>query len=183
MSGIRASRNMRADAKWRLLVVPLAACQAPHLKAVEPATGYPRQLLAVEGDTERAWVAWDHGTPQEVWLYTGPQGTRYFQIPPEAAPGAHEVVLCNSIGSSQPVQVDVLPAPSSYPPPRIEDVALLALDVAGNDATLVLLTVSAANMDTGATLTVTDQGAGRTHRSRRASSARSSRTTSVDRGA
>ena len=128
------------------------ACgSAPMLNAVVPGTGYPRQLLAVDGQTGGASVVWDAGTADEMEITTGLLGTQYFQIPQDAAPGPHAVALKNASGTSSTVTVTVLPE-APFPAPRIEDIGIV--DMQGAGPTDVLLTVSAANLDVDATVAI-----------------------------
>jgi hypothetical protein len=134
-----------------LLGTALSACTSPpDLDAVEPATGYPRQLLGVDGDTLFAEVVWDAGLPSETSIYNGLFGTNYFQIPVTSSSGSHPVALRNSNGTSGTVNVTVLAPSGAFPAPRIEDVGLLA--VSSGSPPDVLLTVAAANLDTDAAL-------------------------------
>ena len=128
-----------------------ACASAPTLNAVVPGTGYPRQLLAVDGTTLGASVVWDAGSASEIELTTGLLGTQYFQIPDTASAGAHTVAIRNSNGTSSTTTVTVL-SPASFPAPRIEDVGIVEMDGAGPAD--VLLTVSAANLDVDATVAV-----------------------------
>lgn len=92
-------------------VASLAACAstpAPSLVSVFPETGYPRQLIGVNGRTNLASVVWDPGLPTEVMISSGLAGTNYFQIPTNATPGAHQVALRNSGGDSAPATVTVI---------------------------------------------------------------------------
>jgi hypothetical protein len=143
-----------------LLAIAGASCSAPPtLTAVLPDTGYPRQLLAVDGTTLFASVVWDIGGPTEAVLYNGLLGTSYFQIPANAAAGDYPVAIRVSGQTSQAVQVTVLQNPSTtFPDPRIEDVGILAVSGAGPAD--VALTVAAANLDVDATVTVTETVAG-----------------------
>jgi hypothetical protein len=128
---------------------------APTLTAVLPATGYPRQLLAVDGSTLFASVVWDAGLPSEAVMYNGLFGTSYFQIPVNAKPGDHPVAIRTSGGTSPTVQVTVLPSPSHpFPAPRIEDVGVIA--VAGSGPVDVVFAVSAANLDVDASVTASE---------------------------
>jgi hypothetical protein len=125
---------------------------SPSLNAVLPGSGYPRQLLAVDGTTLFASVVWDVGLATETVLYNGLFGTRYFQIPATATAGTHPVALRNSRGTSSSQNVTVLASSGTFPAPRIEDVGLRA--VSGTGPVNVLLVVTAANLDVDATMTV-----------------------------
>jgi len=126
----------------------------PTLNAVLPDTGYPRQLLAVDGATLYGSVVWDVGLGTETAIYNGLFGTTYFQIPDNAAPGLHPVAIRNSLGTSSATQVMVLPSQGTFPAPRIEDIGVLL--AAGSGPVDVGLTIAAANLDLNATVTVTE---------------------------
>lgn len=156
---------------FRILAAAVAALTGcactippPVLMAVEPDSGYPRQLLSIDGTTRFASIVWDAGSPSEQVIYNGLFGTSYFQIPASAVPGSsHPVAIRNSNGTSQTVQVEVLGNPDGsapqFPKPRIEDVGLLLVDE--GPPTNIALTVSAANLDANATVTVVEiTGAG-----------------------
>ena len=94
-----------------ILLAAGASCSAtppPVLNAVLPDTGYPRQLLAVDGATLYGSVVWDVGLGTETAIYNGLFGTTYFQIPDNAAPGLHPVAIRNSLGTSSATQVVVM---------------------------------------------------------------------------
>jgi hypothetical protein len=135
-----------------LLVNMGCTTRPPTLSAIVPGTGYPRQLLSVDGDSLFASVIWDVGLPTETSIYNGLFGTRYFQIPATAAAGVHPVALRNSNGSSSTVNVTVLAASGTFPPPRIEDIGIFSTSATANPD--VLLMVTGANLDTDATVTV-----------------------------
>ena len=83
----------------------------PTLKGIVPGTGYPRQLVAVDGTTAGVSVVWDVGGT-EIEFVTGLFGTQYFQIPEGATAGPHMVALRNPNGTSSTTTVTVLnPAP------------------------------------------------------------------------
>jgi hypothetical protein len=145
--------RFRTVAGVLLLAVAASGC-TPRLDAVYPNRGYPRQLLAVQGETALAGVVWDVGKPGEKVLYNGLFGTQYFQIPSDAVPGTYDVALRNGNGTSSSLSVTVLPAAGTFPAPRIEDIALFG--VAGAGPYDLLLTVSAANLDVDATVAVTE---------------------------
>jgi hypothetical protein len=141
-----------------LFVVAASGCAPPTLTAVVPGSGYPRQLLAVNGTTGFAAVVWDVGGNEKV-LYNGVFGTQYFQIPTDATPGDHAVAIRNSKGTSSSVTVTVLPSSGTFPAPRIEDFGILA--TVGNGPVDLAMTVAAANLDVDATVSVTETlGAG-----------------------
>ena len=133
--------------------ISTSGCSKPTLNAVVPSTGYPRQLLAVDGETFLAGVVWDVGLPTETILYNGLFGTSYFQIPTNATQGSHPVAIKTNSGTSNTVQVNVLKF-HTFPAPRIEDVGIVAVD--GGGPVDVALTVAAANLDVDATLTVAE---------------------------
>ena len=144
------------------LAIALSAC-SPKLDAITPGDGFPRQLLAVQGTTLWASVVWDVGLPTEQVMYNGVFGTTYFQIPTNATPGDHPVAIRNSNGTSASMMVSVLP-PEDYrddptrttpyfPRPRIEDVAVLFATANGTMFDMGI-TVSAANLDINATVTI-----------------------------
>jgi hypothetical protein len=135
-----------------LLVNMGCTTRPPTLNAIVPGTGYPRQLLSVDGDSLFASVIWDVGLPTETSIYNGLFGTRYFQIPATATAGVHPVILRNSNGSSSTVNVTVLAASGTFPPPRIEDIGIFSTSATANPD--VLLMVTGANLDTDATVTV-----------------------------
>jgi hypothetical protein len=146
-------RRLRSVVTTGLALLAAGACECPpELTAVHPGSGYPRQLLAVEGKTTFASVVWDIGLPTETLLYNGLFGTNYFQIPAAATPGAHPVALRNSDGTSTSIDVTVLPASGAFPAPRIEDVGLLGLNGSGPVDALVMVT--GANLDVNATVTI-----------------------------
>jgi hypothetical protein len=146
--------NAPARSAFAMLVVALAAagCGQPDLDGVVPARGYPRQLLAVQGDTVLASVVWNAGAADEKEMYNGLFGTQYFQIPEDAKPGTYNVALRNADGTSPSLTVEVLARPKAFPPPRIEDIGILA--VAGTGPVDLALTVAAANLDVDATVAV-----------------------------
>lgn len=152
-----ALRQIRLSFLCRTGLVVLTATQVgctnpPTLNSVEPDTGYPRQLLSANGTNLFASVVWDPGLPTETVIYNGFLGTRYFQIPDNATTGTHAVALRNSNGDSATVNVSVLAPSGAFPAPRIEDVGIFGV---GSGATPdIALTVSAANLDTDATVTV-----------------------------
>jgi hypothetical protein len=127
-----------------------ASCNPPKLKAVLPDTGYPRQVLAIDGTTQFASVVWDVGLGSEKEMYNGLFGTSYFQIPEKVKPGLHPVAIRNSLGTSTVRKVMVLPSRGQFPRPRIEDFGLLFL--AGSGPVDVVLTTAAANIDLNATV-------------------------------
>jgi hypothetical protein len=135
------------------VVISISACGNPTLKAIAPSTGYPRQLLAVDGDTLLASVIWDIGRPTETALPAGFFGTRYFQIPKNASQGLHPVAIATHNGISNIVWVSVLEY-HAFPAPRIEDVAIMAVDADG--AVNIALTVAAANLDVDASVKVAE---------------------------
>lgn len=140
-----------------IAILLLAACvpdTPPTLNSVSPATGYPRQLLAVSGDITGASVVWDVGLPTEQVFTNGLFGTSYFQIPANAAPGAHPVAMRRKGLTSSSLNVTVLAASGTFPTPRIEDFSIWGID-ANTDGTVNLnLIVTAANMDIAATITL-----------------------------
>ena len=153
----KASARARYGAAILVAALSSYACSTfacstgpPTLNGVVPSTGYPRQLLAVDGTTLGVSVVWDVGGT-EIEMATGLFGTQYFQIPEGATAGDHMVALRNANGTSSMATVTVL-APAPFPAPRIEDVGILAMGGAG--PVDVLLTVSAANLDVNATVTV-----------------------------
>jgi Tol biopolymer transport system component len=124
---------------------------APVLNSIASSTGYPRQMLSVNGDTTGANVIWDAGVVNgnEITINTGQGGTRYFQIPADARPGAHPVALRSEVGTSNIVCVTVQASSGDFPAPRIEDIGLN-----GRDGSDIAITISAANMDSNAQLTI-----------------------------
>ena len=138
-------------------VPPSGSCTAtepsssgPRLDSIEMSTGYPRQLLSVNGDTDDASVIWSAGdTSTETTISTGQGGTRYFQIPDTAGPGIYPVALRTSAGTSNIRCVTVKPASGTFPGPRVQYIGLNGRT--GND---LAVTVSAANLDQDATMTV-----------------------------
>ncbi len=135
-------------------LLPLVACTTspPTLSAILPNSGYPRQLLAVDGTTFLAKVVWDVGLATETELSNGYLGTAYFQIPAGASPGTHPVAIRNSNDTSSTVNVTVLAPSGSFPPPRIEDVG--TFDRNGTGPVNIALMVSAANLDVDAAVQV-----------------------------
>ena len=138
-------------------IPPSGSCTAtepsgsgPRLNSIEMSTGYPRQLLSVNGDTDDASVIWSAGdTSTETTISTGQGGTRYFQIPDTAGPGIYPVALRTSAGTSNIRCVTVKPASGTFPGPRVQYIGLNGRT--GND---LAVTVSAANLDQDATMTV-----------------------------
>ena len=132
----------------------LAGCsRPPDIDAVEPASGYPRQLLGVDGDTLFASVVWDAGLPTETQIYSGLFGTNVFQIPNGAVVGTHPVALRNNNGTSPTtVDVTVLASSGAFPAPRIADIGILSMTSGANPD--IALTVAAANLDTNATVSI-----------------------------
>ena len=106
---------------WPLAFVLFASgtgcVPTPTLSAFAPGSGYPRQLLAVQGTTLFASIVWDVGQPTETVLQNGLFGTNYFQIPATATPGVHAVAMRNSRGTSAPQNVTVLAASGAFPAP------------------------------------------------------------------
>ncbi len=134
-----------------LLAFAMQNC-TPTLNAVVPDTGYPRQLLALDGNVLFASLVWDIGLPTQQTITTGFLGTRFFQIPDGAAPGVHPVALTNSNGTSATVDVTVLAPSGNFPAPRMADIDIF--NVGTGSPFDIALTVSAANLDTDATVTV-----------------------------
>ena len=128
---------------------PTPAGAAPVLNSIDMSSGYPRQMLAVNGDTTGASVIWGAGSGTETTITTGVGGTRYFQIPENATPGSYPVAIRVGADTSNIVCVTVLAVSGAFPAPRIEDIGLN-----GRTGSDIALTVSAANMDADATLTV-----------------------------
>lgn len=128
---------------------PTPAGAAPVLNSIDMSSGYPRQMLAVNGDTTGASVIWGAGSGTETTITTGVGGTRYFQVPENATPGSYPVAIRVGANTSNIVCVTVLAVSGAFPDPRIEDIALN-----GRTGSDVALTVSAANMDADATLSV-----------------------------
>jgi len=128
---------------------PTPAGAAPVLNSITMSSGYPRQMLAVDGDTIGASVIWGAGSGTETTITTGVGGTKYFQIPENATPGSYPVAIRVGANTSNIVCVTVFAVSGAFPAPRIEDIALN-----GRTGSDIALTVSAANMDADATLTV-----------------------------
>jgi Tol biopolymer transport system component len=124
---------------------------APVLNSIASSSGYPRQMLAVNGDTTGASVIWDAGVlnGSEITITTGQGGTRYFQVPAAAGPGMHPVALRSAAGTSNIVCVTVQASSGDFPAPRIEDIGLN-----GRDGSDIAITISAANMDSDARLRI-----------------------------
>jgi hypothetical protein len=163
-------KDMITRLGWRIVATAATAitcCSCtvpvPVLNSVVPGTGYPRQLLAVDGTTLFASVVWDPG-PNEKVLYNGLFGTSYFQIPTDATAGPHMVALRNNNRTSGTVQVNVLPNqdfrddPTAtkpyFPAPRIEDIGVLL--AGGSGPVQLALTIAAANLDVDAKVTITE---------------------------
>ena len=121
----------------------------PSLNAIAMNTGYPRQLLAIDGDTNGASVIWGTGTSFETEIVSGQGGTRYFQIPPTSGTGIFPVALRTAAGTSNIRCVTVRQASGVFPAPRVQYIGLNGRT--GND---LAVTVSAANLDQDATMTV-----------------------------
>lgn len=150
-----STRAKLASVWLALLLVALPACtveESPEISSVEPNRGYPRQLLAVRGDTLQASVVWDVGLSTETEIFRGLFSTNYFQIPAGATPGTHPIALRNSEGTGPSVNVDVLAGSGDFPAPRVEDVGVFGST--GTTTLDLILTLAAANMDTTATITV-----------------------------
>ena len=145
-------RNLGPRLLLTLALSGAAGCNPPVLTSIDPGTGYPRQLLAVNGSTFLASVVWDVGLATETVLTNGFLGTNYFQVPAGASAGVHPVALRNSVGTSGSVDVTVLAPSGTFPAPRIEDVGLRWFEGAGPVG--IALVVTAANMDVDATMTV-----------------------------
>ena len=133
---------------------PTSPGAAPVLNSIATSTGYPRQMLAVNGDTSGASIVWNVdvpgvANPNEITITTGQGGTRYFQIPDNAAPAIYPVALRAGANTSNIVCVIVKPSSGAFPAPRIEDIGLN-----GRTGSDIAITISAANMDSDARLTV-----------------------------
>jgi len=135
-----------------LLLFAGCGCGETRLDGIEPSTAYPRQLLSLYGDVADE-VIWDAGLATERTVRAGPLGTVYFQVPDDAPPGDHPVAVRTSAGTSSTESVKVLEASGSFPAPRVQDVAVYRSTPASGGVDL-LLTVSAANLDTDARVTV-----------------------------
>ena len=149
-----ASNRWQVIGGLLLAVFLLTGCQAPTLNTVMPSDGYPRQLLAVDGSTALTRVVWDVGLSTETELQNGLFGTSYFQIPAGASPGVHPVAIRNSQGTSSSVNVTVLAPSGAFPAPQIKDFGVLGMNAAGGGNVDLLLTVSGANLDVNADVTV-----------------------------
>jgi len=128
---------------------PTPPAGAPVLNSIDMNSGYPRQMLSVQGDTANASVIWGAGSGTETTITTGVNDTRYFQVPDNAAPGSYPVAIEVGAARSNIVCVTVLAASGVFPGPRIDYIGLN-----GRTGSDIALTVSAANMDQDATLTV-----------------------------
>ena len=128
---------------------PTPAGAVPVLNSITMSSGYPRQMLAVDGDTGGARVIWGAGSGTETIIETGQGGTRYFQVPETAQPGPHPVAIRAGANTSNIVCVTVRAVSGAFPAPRIEDIGLN-----GRTGSDVAMTISAANLDAEATLTV-----------------------------
>jgi hypothetical protein len=112
-------------------------------------------MLAVNGDTAGASIVWNANVPNapvpgnEIIITTGQGGTRYFQIPDNAAPAIYPVALRTGADTSNIVCVTVKASSGTFPAPRIEDIGLN-----GRTSSDIAITVSAANMDSDARLTI-----------------------------
>ncbi|KAA3617297.1 MAG: hypothetical protein D8M58_03065 [Calditrichaeota bacterium] len=155
LSPVIARPRFRSSVLLMLVLLLTMSCtKAPVLNAIDSSDGYPRQLLAVDGNTLFASVVWDVGLPTETTLYNGLFGTSYFQIPTTATPGVHPVAIRNNKGTSSSVNVTVLGTSGTFPAPRIEDVGILGISDVGGGNIDVAITISAANMDVDATISV-----------------------------
>lgn len=152
MTACHPSVLLRRLAIVATLFATAGCISSPVLNAITPGNGYPRQLLGVDGTTLFASVVWDVGLATETVVYNGLFGTSVFQIPANAAPGAHPVAIRNSIGTSGTKTVTVLAPSGTFPAPRIEDVGLLNLN--GTGPVDVAFVVTAANLDVNATVQV-----------------------------
>ena len=130
-----ASRTRRAWClvAWAILAVAGSSCcpSRRSLTQVMPDTGYPRQLMEVDGATLYASVVWDAGLGPEKELYNGLFGTSLFQIPDKATPGPHPVAIRNSLGTSATKQVTVLASQGVFPPRASKTSACSWLEATG----------------------------------------------------
>ena len=135
--------------------VPSGSCTptppgaAPILNSIATNIGYPRQMLAINGDTAGASIVWNAGTSNETTITTGAGGSRYFQIPDNAAPAIYPVALRTGADTSNIVCVTVKASSGTFPAPRIEDIGLN-----GKTGSDIAIIISAANVDADARLTV-----------------------------
>lgn len=133
-----------------------ASPDVPAFTPLSP-TAYQRQVVGVGGDTLFAWAVLDPGTAEELELSTGIFGTTFFQVPVDTTAGTHDVLLRNASGDSPPEQLEVRDLDQSlWPAPRIEDVGVFYDEIEPGGS--LLLTVSAANLDVDATVSVRSGG-------------------------
>lgn len=138
------------------LVVCISCDTPPSFTGVQPAQGVPRQILAVDGtDLFGSTVLWDAGLGTQVPALATFLGSRYFQIPAAASVGLHPVQLeRNGFLSTNIVNITVNTMSGTWPAPRIEDTGLIGITATGGNNADVWLSISVANVDPDATVTV-----------------------------
>jgi len=139
-----------------IFILGCSGCPTAVLTSIQPSQGIPRQILAVEGnDLDFASVIWDAGLVTEASALSTFLSARYFQIPPTATVGNHPVRLSRGGNlSANTIDVTVNEMQGAWPAPRIEDVGLSKINADGERSADVWLTVSVANVDPDATVSV-----------------------------
>lgn len=153
---------MLKTANWSLALLAFmsfigcSGCPKAILNGIQPSAGVPRQILAVDGDRlDFASVVWDAGLGSEATALSTFFSARYFQIPSTAGVGSHPVRLERGGNlSDNTVSVTVNALSGTWPAPRVEDVGLSRIVASGGSNADVWLTVSVANVDPDATVSV-----------------------------
>ncbi len=137
-------------------ILGCSGCPKAVLTSIQPPQGVPRQILAVNGDKlDFASVVWDAGLVSEATAFSTFISARYFQIPAGTSVGSHPVRLKRGGNlSDNTINVTVNAMNGSWPAPRIEDVGLSRIVASGGTSADVWLTVSVANVDPDATVSV-----------------------------
>jgi hypothetical protein len=131
-----------------------AACKAPKISYLEPATGPERTLVEIHGSNRfLASAYWDAGSASEVALTAGFLSADLFTVPRAAALGSHDVQLRNSAGGSN-VEPFSVTSPVSYGgAPRLERTSLVGASFSGGQVNTWLY-VQVANADSDAEILV-----------------------------
>lgn len=143
---------------WAIIafMIGCSGCPKAVLTNIQPGTGIPRQVLAVDGaNLSFASVIWDASLPGETTALSTFLNAHYFQIPPTATIGSHPVRLKRGGNfSDNTVNVNVRERSGAFPAPRIEDIGLSRIEMATEGQADVWLSVSVANVDPDASVTV-----------------------------
>jgi len=127
----------------------LSSCDTPTITSLDPSEGSEGMVVVIDGtDQLFADVNWDGSEIPTFWY-----GAIGFTIPYGTATGSHEVTLSNSYGTSAAATCDVNPA-VTIPAPDINDVQLVAADIASGAFTQGVLLVVGSNIDIGATINI-----------------------------